>query len=116
MGFIQFLADLSGGRVASLLDTEMQKVRDAVTETGKPGSMTFTIEVKPASKQNTFAHIVTHKLTAKLPQAPSDESMVFVDATGLYTRRDPRQPELPPFARIEGGVSTPAQNESAASG
>lgn len=116
MGFLQFLGSLASGRTASLLDAEMEKVRDAVAESGKAASLTVTIEVKPVSKSNWNSHIIVAKIASKLPVAPGEDTVVYVAADGLYSQYDPRQPVLPAFASIKGGGSAQVPSEDQASG
>ena len=99
-GFLQFLADLRGGRSIDQAYRALQEVRDRVTETGKPGTLTITFTVKPATKGNRSAHSIVDKVATKLPVAEAEESLVFVDESGLYSRRDPRQPELPTMRAV----------------
>lgn len=94
-GFLQFLSEIRGGRAADQAFKALQEVRDRVSETGKPGVFVLTLTIKPATKGNKLTHAIIDRITTKLPVGEVEESLAFVDENGLYTRRDPRQPEIP---------------------
>lgn len=93
--FLQMLNELQEGRIADDASRALEEVRDRVVETGKPGVLTLTLTVKPATKGNRQVHSVVAKVASKLPAGEAEESLLYVQEDGLYSRRDPRQPELP---------------------
>jgi hypothetical protein len=110
--FLQTLAELRGGKAVDDADRLLREVQERVNETGRPGTLTVSLTVKPASKGNRHMHSVIDKLTCKLPSGESEETLLYVVEEGGYSRRDPRQPELPVLRE----VTQPPMREEAVSG
>lgn len=76
---------------ASKLLNELAKV---VKETGKAGTLTIKLTIKPDKTDNTVV-MVDADVTTKMPKKPYPTSIFYVDdRTGDLTREDPRQLEL----------------------
>lgn len=99
MGILQLLAELAEGRTVDELNRALQDVRERVVETGKPGKVTLSLTFKPATKGNRAMHSVSPAVTTTLPKGEPEESIVFVTEGG-YSRRDPRQPEMPGLREV----------------
>ncbi len=98
--FLQLLNDLQDGRTVDEAERALADVRERVVETGKAGKLVVTLVVKPATKGNRSVHSVTAQVTTTLPKGEAEESLLFVTKDG-YSRRDPRQPELPTMRDVK---------------
>jgi hypothetical protein len=92
--FADVLTELDKGRVHTELSAQLQDLIARVVETGKGGTLTLTIGVKPMPKADGLV-IVTNKVTTKQPEADRADSIYFVDGENNLTRNDPRQQSLP---------------------
>lgn len=93
--FLELLAALREGRAIEDARRAIAEVEEAVVEHGKPGSVTLTLTLKPASKGNRLMVSVIDQVTIKKPVGEKEETLLFRAGDGRFTRRDPRQPELP---------------------
>lgn len=103
--FATLLAEQRYGQASVEASEILASLIEAVTETGKGGSMTLKISVRPAGKGKADRRTlqVFDEITAKLPEAERESSLFYAtDAHGL-SREDPRQQkfeikEVPPPA------------------
>lgn len=65
----------------------------AVQATGKAGTITLEVKVKPGKEEGEIA--LVGKVTAKKPEADIPEAIFFLNAEGDLTRDDPRQKSMP---------------------
>lgn len=95
--FAAILAEIGGGRLAARLASQLAELTSAVASTGKKGQITLTVKVEPMRKAGEHAVMVTGTSTAKVPEGEdaAPASVFFADASGVLTRDDPRQPQLP---------------------
>jgi hypothetical protein len=95
--FAAVVMDIGGGRLHARLSDQLAAVTAAVKETGKKGTLTIKIEVKPLPKANNGTLIVTGSSAAKAPESDEDSptSVFFADDGGNLSRDDPKQPTLP---------------------
>jgi hypothetical protein len=93
--FAEALQQLAGGRTHTDLSTALNELVQAVVDTGKPGTLTFTLKIKPASHLATDAVAVTDSIAVKTPAPERQGSLFFVDRHSNLTRQNPQQPELP---------------------
>ncbi len=87
------LRDIRKGMVAEAAGEELAQVVRAVTATGKPGSLTIKLTVKPQKGDNEQV-VISSKLSATTPTADMPEAIFFADMEGDLHRNDPRQPEM----------------------
>ena len=66
----------------------LRKVIEAVKATGKTGSITICLDVKPADGLNE-AVVVYDRITQKVPEKTREGSMAFVTRDGDLSRTDP---------------------------
>jgi hypothetical protein len=92
--FAAVLQDLNGGATVARLSAELHDLVEAVTATGKAGTLTLTLKVAPVAKRNTDALNVTAAVAAKRPQEDAPTTVFFVDG-GSLVRNNPAQPQLP---------------------
>lgn len=89
--FADWLREQGGGRTHDELSEGLTDLVAAVQATGKGGSLTLTINLKPLEKGNTNALIVTDKVTVKRPLLERSASVFFPDRAGNLHRNDPNQ-------------------------
>lgn len=92
--FSETLREIRRGELLAELKDKLVDVVQAVTVTGKAGSLTLTINVKPASKGDTHQLFVDAKVKTKEPEPEKSSTLFFAGADGELLRKDPRQHEL----------------------
>lgn len=114
--FADWLAEQRDGVLASELSAGLNDLVETVNVTGKVGTMTLKVTVKPTSKTGTGSVMVRDDITVKLPSAERVESLYFVDKNANLTRENPAQPRLPlrSVERAEGAQSTETQEVTGA--
>jgi hypothetical protein len=100
------LRDIRKGRPVEEATTALADVVRAVDETGKEGSVTITLKVKPAKHGGPEKTLIA-EVKAKKPIAEIAPAVFFSDDDGDLHRVDPRQEEMG-FAE----ASTPKQDAS----
>lgn len=90
--FSQLLADYQGGLLDSQLGRELEKVVAAVNKQGKKGSISLSLEIKPAG--NGKVDLVANYV-AKPPVDNTVKGLMWVDKNNNLVPRDPDQPDLP---------------------
>lgn len=86
----------------------LRKVIDAVKATGKVGSITLSLTVKPADGLNE-AVVVHDKITQKIPEKTREGSMAFITKDGDLSRTDPSAMPLWEEEVRDAGVRFDAQ-------
>lgn len=101
-----------GGKDLADVSLRLSEAVAAVATTGKPGSVTLTIKVKPA-KRGQSAVVVETELKAKVPSLEPEASFWFATPDGSLQKEDPRQMAMfgaqPPMV-VVGGESKPIQD------
>lgn len=92
--FADVLRELSGGQTIVECGDRLAELVEAVAETGKAGSLTLKINVKPNGKDGNAVE-VSDSVTLKKPEPERGKSFFFTDAGGSLVRNDPRQDDLP---------------------
>lgn len=92
--FTDELKDLRGGELIDELTDQMADLITAVDSARKPGSITIVLTVKPASP-NSSAQIIADRVTLKLPEKHSNETIVFPTPEGSFLLDNPKQAKLP---------------------
>ena len=92
--FAEFLLAQGRGRLAAELAEKLDELTQAVHITGKAGSLTLQIQIKPLDKGNTDVLTVTDKVALKLPSTPVPPQVFFVDADLHLVQNDPQQLSL----------------------
>lgn len=90
--FAVFLVALARGRTHEELSKALRDVTAAVVATGKAGSLSLRIDIKPQG--NTEALTVTDKVSLKLPAYDRQASIFFVDEGHNLVRNNPNQANL----------------------
>lgn len=106
------LSQSRGAAVVSDASKLLNELSKTVKETGKSGTITIKLTVKPDKTDNTVV-MIDPEVTMKAPKRPYPTSVFFVnDKTGDLTREDPRQLELlkeREAERAEQGVASLSQ-------
>lgn len=93
--FLAFLASIKRGGTARELGEKLQELVAAVEETGKAGTLSLKIGVKPAGKSiQDGAVMVTDEIALKAPRLARPESIFFSDADHNLVRSNPHQHEF----------------------
>jgi hypothetical protein len=98
--FIQTLETIRFGSLAVDLTTQLEALVEAVKDTGRPGSLTLKLSVKPF-KGDASAVTVVDEVKLTRPSAQKGETVFFATQANRLQRNDPRQPQL-------AGLRTPA--------
>lgn len=110
--FGTFLLEQAQGRSHDELSDNLHELIARVRETGKKGSLTYTVTVSPLDKE-VYSLKVEDSINLKLPEHDRPTSIFYPDAEGNLSRRDPRQmsfddlavlPEPEGLAPFEGGT------------
>ncbi len=111
--FIDTLRELRAGQTEEDLAHELNALVEAVTATGKKGTLTLTITVQKVTK-NSDQLLLVDDVKTKLPKADRGASIFWPTAENNLVRHDPRQgklelrkaPEAEPEApRVVGGTN-----------
>lgn len=73
------------------LTDQLHALIEAVRDTGKAGTLTYTVKVEQLKDDETMLRI-TDKIAAKLPEHDRPKRLYWVDAHGNPTRENPHQP------------------------
>lgn len=114
--FADWLREQGGGRTHDELSETLRDLVDAVLATGKGGSLTFTLSLKPLEKGNTNALIVTDKVTVKAPQLERKSSVFFPDQDGNLRRTDPNQLVFEPMRDVSAPEDRDTDGRARAAG
>lgn len=103
--FGTFLQEQRHGALHAEVSDLMQEIVRNVIELEKTGSLTITLKVAPTKDGRTV--FVTDEVKAKVPQPERGGSIMFTDANGNLSRRDPTQMTLDeaPLRAVPAGPS-----------
>lgn len=91
--FTDTLRTIRSGLCVEELATALQSVVLAVSETGKAGQLTLTIDVKPMNAAG--ALVITDTIKTKLPVEKSAGTVLWATPEGNLQVNHPRQDSLP---------------------
>jgi hypothetical protein len=93
--FAVFLQDLRDGRAHTELSAGLADLLAAVKDTGKGGSLTFHLKVKPATRSKDMDKVVIlDNVKVDLPKPERGEDFFFVTDENELSRKHPRQQSL----------------------
>ncbi len=92
------LRELSKGKTHDELSEAIWDLLQRVRDTGKAGSVSLTIKMKPL-KEDSSVVVVEDDINLKLPDYPRLPSMFYADRQGNLSRTNPLQDELPSTLR-----------------
>lgn len=102
--FAVFLQELRDGRAHSELSGQLAELITKVKETGKGGSLTFKIKIKPASRSADVERVtISDAITLDLPQLERGDDVFWITDDLDLTHSHPRQ------GTLELRDATPAQ-------
>lgn len=101
--FMDVLREHRAGRTHDDLTEQLQQLVAAVVETGKGGTITLRLDVKP---HGDGATMVTAHIGTKLPKAQGGGAIFFITPENNLERQDPRQADLP-LRAVPGGDVAP---------
>ncbi|MBN8955040.1 MAG: hypothetical protein J0H17_00290 [Rhizobiales bacterium] len=87
------LREVRKGRAVDLASERLADLVRAVDETGKAGSITITLKVKP-EKGGGSQKTIAVDVKAKIPEIDLPEAVFFSDREGDLHRSDPTQQEM----------------------
>ena len=91
--FASFLLEQARGHSHTELSQGLHDLVARVRDTGKKGSITYTVLVEPM-KGNSDQLIVKDVIKLRLPEHDRSASIFFADRAGNLQRNDPNQPGL----------------------
>lgn len=89
--FTEWLLKQGHGKLAAELTDKLDQLVQAVHTTGKAGTLTFQVTLKPLDKGNGDVLTATDKVALKLPAQDRPASLFFVTAEGHLSQNDPKQ-------------------------
>lgn len=93
--FSVFLQDLRDGRAHAELTGKLSEVLAAVKATGKAGTLTLKIDVKPAGRGSDVDKVtITDAVTAKVPTPDRGQDFYWLTDDNALSRNHPRQHAL----------------------
>jgi hypothetical protein len=98
---LPILKTLREGEFIDELNDAVQEAIDTATELGKPAELTVKFIITPAGR----TVVIDDDIKPKLPKAPQDATIYFVDVGNRLTRRDPKQTQFPPEVGFKGAAA-----------
>src|SRR5438067_1695194 len=94
--FAVFLQDLRDGRAHAEMSAGLADLLAAVKDTGKGGSITFQLKVKPGARgRDVDKVVITDNVKVDLPKPERGEDFFWVNDDNQLSRNHPRQQSLP---------------------
>jgi hypothetical protein len=91
--FADWLLEQSAGKTHDELSVALHDLIARVKDTGKKGSVQFTVSVAPM-KGDTDVLVVTDEIKLRVPEHDRKPSVFYADKHGNLSRRDPNQLEF----------------------
>lgn len=92
--FMRVMQDFRAGASLDELSEGLQELVSLVKDTGKGGSIVYTIKVKPASKGIGFSVLITDDVNVKLPKLERDSGIFYATDDNNLVRENPAQKNL----------------------
>lgn len=89
--FATLMETLRSGEANQKASEKLADVAAAVARTGKAGSLTITLNVKPAGEGRVM---ISDNSKTSTPELPTQDSLYFVTKAGDLSRKDPYQTRL----------------------
>ncbi|UGQ45102.1 hypothetical protein [Massilia endophytica] len=87
--------DLRDGRAHAEMTGQLSELLAAVKETGKPGSLTLKIDVKPSGRGSDVDKVsIIDTITAKVPKPDRGSDFFWLTEDNDLSRNHPRQHNL----------------------
>lgn len=91
--FTDILRDIAGGQCADELTAKLAEVVEAVSDTRKVGSLSFSLKIRPNGDNSVT---ISEQIKAIVPEKARGDSVFFTTAGGDLLRTDPRQVDMFP--------------------
>lgn len=91
---VDTLREIRHGAMLEDASEELAKIVRRVAETGKPGSLTMKLVVRPTGRGSVRTLVIEDQLMTKIPQPDREVTIFFPTADGNLTRNDPSQMSL----------------------
>jgi hypothetical protein len=101
------MREIRKGRAVDLASQMLAEVVRAVDETGKPGTITIKVSIKP-EKGGGNQKTLTMTTESKVPRPDVPDAIFFSDEAGDLHRSDPQQKEM--FSATDGERQRVAEN------
>lgn len=109
--FADWLREQAGGTSHDELSDGLHDLVQRVKDTGKKGSIVYTISVAPMKGDNAVL-IVDDQIKLKLPEHDRKASLFYTDKTGNLCRNDPNQLAFESLREVSGvGLVDPTTGE-----
>ena len=92
--FMRVMQDFRAGASLDELSEGLHDLVSKVKETGKGGSIVYTIKVKPASKGVGFSVLITDDVNVKCPKLERDSGIFYATDENNLVRENPAQKNL----------------------
>ena len=95
-GFVEAVAEIRNGATLIDLEASLVELVRAVRETGRGGSLVYTLAIKPAAggRNAGDAFVVSDEVRLRAPELERGSTVFFASRDGLLQRESPRQPQL----------------------
>ncbi len=100
--FALLLQEMRKNGLHSELGDELAELVRKVTDTGKAGTLTLTLSLKPTVRAERTTIDISDKIVVKAPRPAAPSTMFWPDEKGNLLRNPPNQPELP-LRELKGG-------------
>lgn len=101
--FSDWLREQSGGKSHDELSEGLWDLVQRVRDTGKKGSIQFTVSVS-TMKGDTDVLVISDEIKLRLPEHDRKASLFYTDKTGNLTRSDPQQLSFETLREVPGGA------------
>lgn len=100
--FADWLREQAGGKSHDELSDALFDLVQRVRDTGKKGSVQYTISIGPM-KGDKDVLVIADEIKLRLPEHDRKASLFYTDKTGNLTRSDPNQLAFESLREVEGG-------------
>lgn len=107
---VDVLGQIRGGAAVNKAGKQLEELVKAVLDTGKAGSISLIIDVKPDKTDNRVV-MMKPTIKTKVPERGWSEGIFFMGPDGKLTKDDPAQLELLEERR-QNNVASIAANEA----
>ena len=92
--FLETLRELRNGATMDDLSEQMAALVAAVRDSNKSGSLTLTIKLRPATRNDATTVLIDDDVVVKMPKAERAATIMFTTEDNSLSRDNPRQQKL----------------------
>lgn len=92
--FVAFINEVNDGQIHEKLTSALADVLRSVRDTGKKGSLTLKIDVKPGGKHAIDKVTIDHLVKVSLPEMETASDMFYLTEDADWSRQHPKQQAL----------------------